>query len=567
MRFIIVISLCLLLPPLYAQKINKVLIWSEEFDYSGLPNPNKWDYDVGGSGFGNNELQYYTKDRLENVRVDNGKLIIEARKENYSGKKFTSARIKTLGNGDWKYGRFEVRAKLPTGRGIWPAIWFLPSESVYGNWPSSGEIDLMENVGYDPDKVFFTTHTERFNHATGEGRGGSTDLVAPYNNFYTYALEWYADSLRFYVDDVLYYSLDRKPTDTYKEWPFDQKMHLILNNAVGGDWAGSQGIDSTIFPQKFEVDFVKVYQFSEERSEYDLVVQQVAGGNVIASYPNGKVNADANVTLEAVPAVGYEFIKWEGTYQDLDNPLQFNMAINTTIKPVFRKKGEMIQNGAFDAGFFKWYKTVPSDLASSTINQGEIVFNISKSGANAWDIQFSQDGLLIEKGNSYTLTFDVWASQQTTFVASIGMSKAPWNVYSGATQTAGPTKKTIAYTFTMSADTDPEARVIFDIGKALGSLHFDNISLINNDVLSTLNPQAKSKVSIYPNPSADKILFESVALIHSIIIYNQSGKIVFDHKNIFGYKIEIATAGLSKGVYIAEIETAEGVIKEKIIKE
>src|SRR5690606_30482954 len=132
---------------------------------------------------------------------------IEARKENYSGKKFSSARIKTLGNGDWKYGRFEVRAKLPTGRGIWPAIWFLPSESIYGNWPSSGEIDLMENVGYDPDKVFFTTHTERYNHETGEGRGGSTDLVAPYNNFYTYALEWYADSLRFYVDDVLYYSL------------------------------------------------------------------------------------------------------------------------------------------------------------------------------------------------------------------------------------------------------------------------------------------------------------------------------------------------------------------------
>lgn len=182
-----------------------------------------------------------------------------------------------MGNGDWKYGRFEVRAKLPTGRGIWPAIWFLPSESVYGNWPSSGEIDLMENVGYDPNQIFFTTHTERYNHETGEGRGGSTDLVAPYNNFYTYALEWYADSLRFYVDDVLYYSLDKKPTDTYREWPFDQKMHLILNNAVGGDWAGSQGIDSTIFPQKFEVDFVKVYQFSAEKSEYDLLVQQVTG--------------------------------------------------------------------------------------------------------------------------------------------------------------------------------------------------------------------------------------------------------------------------------------------------
>lgn len=567
MRAIIIISLCFLLSPLYGQKINKVLIWSEEFDYSGLPNPEKWDYDVGGSGFGNNELQYYTKDRLENARVENGKLIIEAKKENYSGKKFTSARIKTLGNGDWKYGRFEIKAKLPTGRGIWPAIWFLPSESVYGNWPSSGEIDLMENVGYEPNKVFFTTHTEAYNHKTVGGRGSNTTLVAPYENFYTYALEWYADSLRFFVDDVLYYSLDKKATDTYKEWPFDQKMHLILNNAIGGDWAGSKGIDSTIFPQKFEVDFVRVYQFSEEKSEYDLLVQQVPGGTVTASFPNGKVAANTDVTVAAIPAAGYEFIKWEGTYQDLENPLQFDMAINTVLKPVFRKKGEMIQNGDFNAGFFKWYQVVPSGLVTSAIDNGEVVYNITKSGTNAWDIQYSQDGLQIEKGNSYTLTFDVWATQQTSFTASVGMSKDPWNVYSGATQTAGPTKKTVTYTFTMSGNTDPEARVIFDLGKALGTLHFDNISLVKNSVLSTFSPLVKSKVSIYPNPSADKISFESAALIKGITIYNQSGKIVFEQRNTREYRIEVATVGFSKGIYLLEIETAEGIIKEKMVKE
>jgi len=567
MRVIVIISLCLLLSPLYGQKINKVLIWSEEFDYSGLPNSEKWDYDVGGSGFGNNELQYYTKDRLENARVENGKLIIEARKENYSGRKFTSARIKTLGNGDWKYGRFEIKAKLPTGRGIWPAIWFLSSENVYGNWPSSGEIDLMENVGYDPDKVFFTTHTETYNHRTVGGRGSSTELEAPYNNFYTYTLDWYADSLRFYVDDVLYFSLDKKASDTYKEWPFDQKMHLILNNAVGGDWAGSQGIDSTIFPQKFEVDYVRVYQFSEEKSEYDLLVEQTAGGNVTASFPNGKIVANANVTVEAIPAAGYEFIKWEGTYQKLENPFQFQMDMNTVIKPVFRKKGEMIQNGNFDAGFFKWYQLVSNGVVSTSVDQGEIVYNISKSGNEAWDIQFSQEGLLIEKGSSYTLTFDVWASQQTSFSASVGMNKDPWSVYSGATQTAGPTKKTVTYTFTMTANTDPDGRVIFDLGKALGVLHFDNVSLVKNNVLSTFNPLVKPKVSIYPNPSADKILFESGTIIRGITIYNQSGKIVFDQRNANEYKIEIATTGLSKGIYLVEIETAEGIIKEKLVKE
>jgi len=567
MRIIIGIIFCLVYNSLTAQTINKVLIWSEEFDYSGLPDPLKWSYDVGGNGFGNNELQYYTRDRLENARVENGRLVIEARKEEYSGRKFTSARVTTLGNGDWLYGRFEVRAKLPKGRGVWPAIWFLPSERVYGNWPSSGEIDLMENVGYEPDKIYFTTHTEQYNHVTGGGRGGSTSLTAPYDNFYTYALEWYADSLRFYVDDVLYYSLDKKPTDTYKEWPFDQKMHLLLNTAVGGDWGGSKGIDSTIFPQKFEIDFVRVYKFSEVQSAYDLLVQQAEGGTVVASIPNGKVSAHTSVALEAVSDAGYEFIKWVGTYQMTENPLQFSMATNTTLKPLFRKKGEMIQNGTFDAGFFRWSQTVPSYLADVAISDGAIVFNIFSSGVNAWDIQLSQSGLVVEKGSSYTLTFDVWASQPTTFIASVGMNKDPWNVYAGEAHTAGTARRTITYTFTMPADTDPDARIIFDIGKALGTLYFDNVSLVNNNVLSRVNPLVKPVLSIYPNPSADSVSIEAESSIDRIVLYTVAGMIVLDKKETGTFKAVVDVSTLPKGVYLVEIETSEGIVKEALVKD
>ena len=140
------------------------LVWSDEFDYTGLPNSEKWSYDVGGSGWGNNELQYYTENRTENARVENGNLIIEARKESYGGNNYTSARLITKSQGDWLYGKIEVRAKLPGGRGAWPAIWMLPTDWAYGGWPSSGEIDIMEYVGYDPGVVHGTVHTESYNH-------------------------------------------------------------------------------------------------------------------------------------------------------------------------------------------------------------------------------------------------------------------------------------------------------------------------------------------------------------------------------------------------------------------
>jgi len=140
------------------------LVWSDEFDYKGLPDPKKWDYDVGGKGWGNEELQFYTARRRENARVENGHLIIEARKEAWEGRDYTSARLVSRGKGDWTYGRFEVSAKLPSGRGTWPAIWMLPTGWTYGGWPNSGEIDIMEHVGFDPDVVHASVHTSAYNH-------------------------------------------------------------------------------------------------------------------------------------------------------------------------------------------------------------------------------------------------------------------------------------------------------------------------------------------------------------------------------------------------------------------
>lgn len=235
------------------------LVWSDEFNYTGLPDSTKWGYDVGGTGWGNNEKQYYTKNRLENASVKNGVLNITARKEHFEGMEYTSARLVTKNKGDWKYGRFEIRAKLPKGRGVWPAIWMLSTDWKYGSWPASGEIDIMENVGYLPDSVFGTVHTRAYNHSIGTQKGTKTYRNDLSEAFHTYILDWRENEIKIFVDQEHYFTFNNE-NKTFSEWPFDQPFHLLLNIAVGGNWGGKMGIDDSIFPQTMEVDYVRVYQ-------------------------------------------------------------------------------------------------------------------------------------------------------------------------------------------------------------------------------------------------------------------------------------------------------------------
>jgi beta-glucanase (GH16 family) len=238
-------------------------VWADEFNGKEL-DFNKWSVEENGNGGGNNELQYYV-DRPENVRVEGGNLVIEARKEKYSGggieKNFTSGRIRTKRHASWTYGRYEIRAKLPTGRGIWPALWMLPENDKYGGWAASGEIDIMELLGQEPDKAYGTLHYGGAwpkNVHTGEPfkleKGSFAD------DFHVFALEWEKGAIRWYVDGKLY--------QTQTKWesaggpfpaPFDQPFFFVINLAVGGGWPGPPD-DSTVFPQKLLVDYVRVYQ-------------------------------------------------------------------------------------------------------------------------------------------------------------------------------------------------------------------------------------------------------------------------------------------------------------------
>lgn len=239
---------------------NWKLVWSDEFNYEGFPDSAKWNYDTVGNayGWGNRELQFYTTKRDSNVLVDGDHLHLTAHNEHFKGFNYTSVRLTTKEKGDWLFGRVEVRAKVPGGRGIWPAIWMLPTDWEYGGWPHSGEIDIMEHVGYDPDSIFTTVHTGAFNHNRNTQIGQATYVPDCEDDFFVYAIEWEEDRIDFFMDDNLVFTFNNSGQGS-DEWPFDKRFHLILNVAVGGNWGGVHGVDDAIFPASMLVDYVRVY--------------------------------------------------------------------------------------------------------------------------------------------------------------------------------------------------------------------------------------------------------------------------------------------------------------------
>ncbi|WP_422356612.1 glycoside hydrolase family 16 protein [Roseivirga pacifica] len=237
-------------------------IWQDEFDGDTL-DESKWTAYVGDGcpqicGFGNHELQYYT-DSPENVKLEDGKLVITARKDSMKNSAYTSAKLVTQHKGDWKYGRIEVRAKIPSGKGNWPAIWMLPTKNSYGGWPRSGEIDIMEHVGYDQGNMHGTVHTESFNHIKGTQKGDSIQIADISDKFHVYAIEWSANKIDFFMDDEHYHTFENTGNGP-DDWPFDQPFYLILNLAVGGDWGGKYGVANDIFPNRYEIDYVRVFE-------------------------------------------------------------------------------------------------------------------------------------------------------------------------------------------------------------------------------------------------------------------------------------------------------------------
>jgi beta-glucanase (GH16 family) len=246
------------------------LAWSDEFggsNGSGV-DPTKWVLEVGGEGWGNEELESYTN-RLQNAHVQNGNLQIRAQREQYKGKDgvardYTSARLKTLGRFSQAYGRFEARMKIPYGQGLWPAFWMMGDDIDKVDWPACGEIDIMENIGKEPSIVHGTIHGPGY--SGGDGIGASYTLPTGNrfaDDFHIFAVEWEPNAIRFYADGHLYQTVSKADLPQGRRWVFDHPFFLLINVAVGGSWPGSPDA-STVFPQTMLVDYVRVYRRSGE---------------------------------------------------------------------------------------------------------------------------------------------------------------------------------------------------------------------------------------------------------------------------------------------------------------
>jgi len=256
------------------------MVWSDEFEYKGLPDKTKWDYEEGFVR--NKEMQYYTCAREGNARVENGLLVIEGRKEqllnsnykpgsdfwkeNREFTQYTAASLITLNRASWTYGRIEVRAKLPQGKGVWPAIWTLGVNRSEVRWPQCGEIDIMEFIGKEPSLIHANAHY--IVDGTHQASGGKLQTESPYEDFHIYAIEWYSDRIDFFFDEIKYYTFSIDQAGQGIENPFRKPHYLLINLALGGSWGGM--IDDSILPQKYLIDYVRVYKMKNSQPDAQM---------------------------------------------------------------------------------------------------------------------------------------------------------------------------------------------------------------------------------------------------------------------------------------------------------
>ncbi len=365
------------------------LVWSDEFNYTGAPDSTKWSYEVGTGnwGWGNNEAQCYTN-RLDNSSVQDGHLKITAKRENYSGSEYTSARLVSRGKGDFKYGYIEISAKLAGGQGTWPALWMMPTNSVYGGWPNSGEIDIMEYRGNRKDRIFSTVHTK--NHH-GQGiTSGEKYFAGVEDNFNTYALEWTESKMIFYFNGqkIHQYTNPNRVNNPQNDWPFDQEFFIIMNVAMGGTLGGN--ISSSFTESSMYVDYVRVYQQNLEGID-DLEPEMVEITSTTASSSTITVN-----WKEAKDEYGVK------QYDVVLNGKQIGATTKTsyTIKDLDPNTEYVVQILAVDKGN-NFSVSLPSRVTTTDVLRapGKIEVEQYSRGENCYTLNNSSGGISVDLSN------------------------------------------------------------------------------------------------------------------------------------------------------------------------
>ncbi|MFW5657262.1 MAG: family 16 glycosylhydrolase [Bacteroidota bacterium] len=546
-----------------------VQVWGDEFNTPGLPDSTKWGYEEGF--IRNGELQYYTVRRQENARIEDTVLIIEARKENYKGAEYTSASLISRGTGDWKYGKIEISAKVPNGKGTWPALWMMPTYSVYGGWPKSGEIDIMEHIGVEPEHLFFYCHFEGTD-GTGHQSNGSGPITAipePYNKFIKFTLIWTPDRIEWYANGQKYHQYT-KPSDDYRRWPFDKMFYLIMNLAYGGSWGGYDGVDDSKLPHQYMIDYVRVYQLKESEGPFNLEVLPAKGGEVSISpemdmYPDG-----TEVTLTATPAEGYAFEAWK--HHSGANPYTFTLRKNMSITPSFVDTLEYLSNTSFDQSWANWvfytYENASIYYEADVIDS-TFVIDVRQSPGVDWQLGFQELNLSLEKGN-YVLTFDAWAEQQESLLITVSKNYGDYAAL--VEKRVDITRQETSYTvpIEMTASND-NVRLYFGIGNFSGKFYIDNISL-KPEIATNMNipghMESKPGMVVYPNPVNHEI---AVSIPEAYFQEENSLQVLSPDGRIIQKKTNISRNGLwnlsmvKAGWYLVKYASEHHQLMEKII--
>lgn len=565
-RLVQTLLLILITLTLSAQKY--VQVWGDEFNTPGLPDSTKWGYEMGK--IRNAELQYYTSKRLKNARIEDSVLIIEARKEKYSGADYTSASIISKGIGDWKYGKIEISAKVPTGKGTWPALWMLPTNSEYG-WPASGEIDIMEYIGVEPQNLFYTCHFEGTNGTGHQSSGAKSSTIAnPFNQFIKFTLIWTPDKIEWYANDRKYHQYLRTSNDI-KLWPFNKEFYLILNLAYGGSWGGYGGVDDTKLPHKFLIDYVRVFQLQETESPFSLTVAPFKHGKVEVSPKMDLYPENTEVSFTAIPDSGYLFKAWE--YQSGANPFRLVMNKNTVVNPLFFNPKELISNGKFDKNLLPWafYRDNTQTISyKPSVVDSTFVFDVTKTTGTDWQVGFQQLNLSLEKTN-YKLKFDAWAEQSKQLLITVSKNYPNWSSYLSKYVNLTTSRKSFELTLAIPV-ADDNVRLYFGAGKFTGKLYFDNISLTKiEDGPLTGNNEINLKENsfpIYPNPTNNAFTVNlsnfSKLKEQQLELLTLDGKLIYQTK-LLDMETEINPGQMKPGIYLVKVRSDKTSFVKKIL--
>jgi len=533
------------------------LVFEEEFDGTSL-DLTTWEYQIGSGGWGNNELQYYTNG--SNVEVSNGTLKIIAQK---FGDTYTSSRIRTINKADFRYGRIETRIRLPIGQGIWPAFWMMPTDDVYGGWPRSGEIDIMEYLGNDSNTVYGTCH---FGHSPNDKNylTQSYDLSSGdfHTEFHVFAIEWEDNVIRWYVDGQLYHAVsDSHPQFNYFNWPFTEDFHFILNVAVGGNWPGYPDA-TTVFPQTMEVDWVRVYQ--------ELPDVQIDGTAMLQPYTSAQTYAVSEVsgaTYNWSVPTDAQIISGQGTNEIV---VDMGSASGNIVVDVMTPCGTVSQsiyadispnvlpNYNFENGTQNWsfnqfngaYADFNLDNVQAYEGSTAMCVDVQNLAANFWDIQLGRADVNLVAGEYYTLSFWAKADQngKDLDISFIHPTNYSSYIYRNITLT----DEWAQYTIEFVAPITLNVLLNFDLGDELGETCFDDFSFAKTALLSPHLTGINDCLALWEAP--DNTVFHLAGLLnqYTIEILNANETVISTHTNV-GNSFSVNTAQLPAGRHFVRV--------------